>query len=65
MEQHFTVDGMTCGHCEQAVRNALLAVDPQAEVHIDRPNHQVAVSSTAAREVLARAIAEEGYQVAA
>lgn len=65
MQQTFTVTGMTCGHCEKAVTRALLQTDPQAKVEIDRPNNTVQVDSTQPREVLARAIAEEGYTVAA
>jgi copper chaperone len=52
MNQTFTVTGMTCGHCEKAVTRAVKQADPQIE-------------STQPRETLARAIAEEGYAVAA
>ena len=65
MNQTFTVTGMTCGHCEQAVTRALKQVDPLAEVRVDRAANQVVVQSHQAREVLAQAIAEEGYEVAA
>ena len=65
MNQIFTVAGMTCGHCEQAVTRALKQVDPLAEVRIDRAAGQVVVQSHQAREVLAQAIAEQGYEVAA
>ena len=64
MHQTFTVTGMTCGHCEEAVTRALKQVDPQAEVSIDRAANQVVVQSAQARELLAKAIAEEGYEVA-
>lgn len=65
MNQTFTVTGMTCGHCEAAVTRALRQVDPQAEVAIDRAHNLVQVQSSQAREALAKAIAEEGYAVAA
>jgi copper chaperone len=65
MNQTFTVTGMTCGHCEMAVRRALKQVDPQAEVIIDRTQNRVQVDSTQPREALAKAIVEEGYAVAA
>ena len=65
MNQIFTVTGMTCGHCEKAVTRALQQVDPQAEVKIDRTQNRVEVQSGQPREALARAIAEEGYAVAA
>lgn len=61
----FQVQGMTCGHCERAVTQAVQQVDPDAQVRIDRASGQVEVDSTAPREALAAAIAEEGYTVAA
>ena len=63
MNQTFQVTGMTCGHCERAVARAIQQVDPQAEVKIDRSQNKVDVQSQQPREVLARAIAEEGYAV--
>jgi len=65
MNQTFTVTGMTCGHCERAVTQALQQVDPQAQVVVDRAQNRVQVESTQPREALAQAIAEEGYAVAA
>ncbi len=65
MNQTFTVTGMTCGHCERAVIQALQQVDPQAQVVIDRAQNRVQVESTQPRETLAQAIVEEGYAVAA
>jgi copper chaperone len=63
--QTFQVQGMTCGHCERAVTQALKSVDPQAEVRIDRAAGRVEVQSQQPRDKLAAAIAEEGYKVAA
>lgn len=65
MNQTFQVQGMTCGHCERAVTEAVKQVDPQATVKIDRSTGTVDVQSSAARAALAHAIAEEGYAVAA
>lgn len=65
MEHVFHVTGMTCGHCERAVQQALLEVDANAQVSIDRAANRVVVqSSNASRQALAQAIAEEGYTVA-
>lgn len=64
MKQSFSVQGMTCGHCEKAVTQAIKEVDPQAQVRIDRAAGQVEVDSEQTRQVLAQAIAEEGYTVA-
>jgi copper chaperone len=63
MNQIFTVEGMTCEHCEKAVTRALLALDAQAKVVIDRPHQTVQVDSTQDRAALAQAIAHEGYRV--
>jgi copper chaperone len=63
MNQIFTVEGMTCGHCEKAVTQALLALDPQAQVVIERTENKVQVDSDQPRAALAKAIADEGYGV--
>lgn len=63
MNQIFNVKGMTCGHCEKAVTSAIRQLDPQAQVQIDRASNRVEVDTTQAREALAAAIREEGYQV--
>jgi copper chaperone len=60
----FTVTGMTCGHCEKAVIQAIRGLDPQAQVQVDRTQNRVDVTSTQPRQALAAAIAEEGYAVA-
>ena len=65
MTHTFTVTGMTCGHCERAVKIAVQQIDPQAVVTIDRAAKRVDVDSAQPREALAKAIAEEGYAVAA
>ena len=63
MNQIFTVEGMTCGHCEKAVTKAVLALDAQAKVVIDRTQNTVQVASEKTREALAQAITDEGYRV--
>lgn len=65
MNQIFTVEGMTCGHCEKAVTQALLTLDAQAKVVIDRAHNSVLVDSEKNRETLAQAIVDEGYRVSA
>jgi len=65
MQYQFTVDGMTCGHCERAVVHAVREVDTDAIVKVDLATKQVSVESDKAREVIANAIAEEGYKVVA
>jgi copper chaperone len=64
-QQTFTVQGMTCGHCEKAVTTAIRTLDPQAEVRIDRSQNRVEVNTSQPREAVVAAIVEEGYTVAA
>ena len=58
----FTVNDMTCGHCAATITKAVKSVDPQAEVHIDLPTHQVEIDSgTVDAPALSAVIAEAGY----
>lgn len=63
MHQVLNVQGMTCGHCERAVTEAVKTVDPQATVKIDLATGIVEIDSEQPREALANAITEEGYTV--
>jgi copper chaperone len=65
MNQIFTVEGMTCGHCEKAVTKALLSLDPEAKIVIDRTQNLVQVDSKESHEALVQAIADECYRVVA
>lgn len=65
MQYQFTVQGMTCGHCERAVVHAVREVDTQALVKVDLATGQVTVDSEKSRDAIAHAIQEEGYKVAA
>ena len=64
MEHLLTVSGMSCGHCERAITQALQQLDPQAKVHIDRLRSSVQIDSSQPRDRLVQAITEEGYTVA-
>lgn len=64
MDQTFNVQGMTCGHCERAVTQAVKTLDPQAEVKIDRAAGKVEVRSDQPREAIIAVISEEGYATA-
>lgn len=63
MSQKFNVTGMTCGHCVQAVQNAVQAVDPEAQVTVDLPTGHVDVVSEQPRQDLRAAIENAGYEV--
>lgn len=65
MQYQFTVEGMTCGHCEKAVTSAIKTLDPQAEVRINRSQNLVEVDTSQTRDAVAEAIREEGYTVTA
>jgi copper chaperone len=56
------VTGMTCGHCEMAVKKALSAV-PGVErvVRVDRTQEEVVVEGNPDVGALVSAIEEEGY----
>ncbi|ROR34782.1 CopZ family metallochaperone [Inmirania thermothiophila] len=60
------VKGMTCGHCENAVRKALEAV-PGVErvVEVDRTKGVAVVEGSPDIEALVAAIREEGYEAEA
>ena len=45
MNHTFQVQGMTCGHCEMAVKKAIVRLDPEAKVTIDRTAGKVEVES--------------------
>ncbi len=57
------VTGMTCGHCEAAVKRALEAVPGVTAVtRVDRNAQVVEVEGSAEVSALLAAIVEEGYQ---
>ena len=62
MEHVFQVNGMTCGHCEAAVKKALIRQDHEALVSIDRNKNQVVVQGKAERDARLKAIVAEGYE---
>ncbi len=64
MQHQFQVTGMTCGHCERAVKQAVQQLDPQAQVKVTLASGQVEVESVQPRAALAQAIVDEGYAVA-
>lgn len=63
MNQSFEVKGMRCAHCEQAVREAVWQLDPEARIQVDREQERVEVQTDRPRPDVAQAIAAEGYSV--
>lgn len=59
------VDGMSCAHCVQRVKDALEAVDgvTTADVDLDAGQATVTHTGTVTRDALAQAVADAGYEV--
>jgi copper chaperone len=55
------VEGMTCGHCVNAVTRAVKTVDPEANVQVDLGTGRVQVDGRSSADALGKAIAEAGY----
>ncbi|MCB0969128.1 MAG: heavy-metal-associated domain-containing protein [Ilumatobacter sp.] len=61
----FNVPGMTCGHCESAVKNEVGHVPGVAVVDVDLDTKDVTVTGTDLdRDAIVAAIDEAGYDVA-
>ncbi|MDO7898440.1 heavy-metal-associated domain-containing protein [Pseudomonas citrulli] len=61
--QVFNVQGMSCGHCVNAITQAVQARDPAAEVQVDLGAKTVQVQSSLPTDAVVEAIKEEGYEV--
>jgi len=60
---HIRISGMTCGHCEGAVKKALAGVAGVTEVvEVDRAKNLAVVNGTPDVAALLEAIREEGYE---
>ncbi|HYD97520.1 MAG TPA: heavy-metal-associated domain-containing protein [Noviherbaspirillum sp.] len=59
------VEGMSCGHCVNAVTKSVQAVDAGASVDVDLPQQKVTVNSGAPLEAITAAVADAGYPVLA
>lgn len=55
------VTGMTCGHCEKAVKQAIKDVDANATIEIKRTENLVIVNTAETTETIVAAITAEGY----
>ena len=63
IHSHLKITGMTCGHCERAVINAIKARDAEAQVKVDLDSGSVQVESVLSEAVIREVIEEEGYKV--
>lgn len=60
----FKVQGMTCGHCVNAVTRAIQEVDGRARVDVDLASGFVEVSGTITSQEAINAIQGSGYEAA-
>jgi copper chaperone len=58
------VEGMTCGHCEEAVTKALRQVQGVERVEVSRQQGKARVEGDPDVDRLVMAVREEGYQAA-
>lgn len=61
MTKSYIVEGMTCGHCAQAVTNALKGLKDSAVIEIDLPNKKVNVSGLEDVAAIKEAIEDAGF----
>lgn len=56
------IGGMTCGHCERAVTEALRQVSGVDKVKVSFKDGEAEVEGSASTEDLIAAVVEEGYR---
>jgi copper chaperone len=56
------VEGMTCGHCQKAVKEALEQVPGAQNVEVDLKAGLAKVDGVSDANLLINAVVEEGYQ---
>jgi copper chaperone CopZ len=61
MAQEITVEGMTCGHCEGSVEDAVENVTGVSAATADRETDSVSVEGSADPEELIAAVEDAGY----
>ncbi|WP_276274330.1 heavy-metal-associated domain-containing protein [Haloarcula litorea] len=61
MTTTITVEGMTCGHCEQTVEEALRDVSGVTGATADRDAEQASVEGDADTTALVQAVEDAGY----
>lgn len=59
------IDNMRSDGCAQAIREALLRLDPEAEVSVDVAHQRAAIATTAEALVVAEALSAAGYDARA
>jgi len=65
MTTTLTVEGMSCGHCEQTVEEALREVEGVTDATADHEAEQVTVDGDVEVAALVAAVEEAGYTATA
>ncbi|WP_254279331.1 heavy-metal-associated domain-containing protein [Haloarcula marina] len=65
MPTTITVDGMSCGHCEQTVADAIEAVSGVTHVTVDRTAGTATVEGEVDSKALVAAVEDAGYEASA
>lgn len=61
MTNSYIVDGMSCGHCVQAVTNALKSIKEDADIQIDLDQKKVTISQIEDEAAIKEAIEDAGF----
>ena len=61
MATTITVEGMTCGHCEQTVEEALRGVSGVTDATADREDERARADGDADATALVEAVEDAGY----
>jgi len=61
MNNTYIVDGMTCGHCAQAVTNALKSLNDTADIQVDLEKKTVTVSGIDDDAAISEAVEDAGF----
>lgn len=57
------IEGMSCGHCQMTVENALKAVPGVTEAKVNLAKKEAVVTGSASREELVKAVEAADYTV--
>lgn len=62
MSRTVTVEGMSCGHCEQTAEDALEGVAGASEATADRETEKVTAEGDADPDAMVAAVEDAGYE---
>lgn len=65
MPTTIAIDGMSCGHCEQTVADAIEAVSGVIDVTIDRTAGTATIEGEVGPNALVAAVEDAGYEASA